>query len=498
MQTSQIDGVPVFSAPGPRRTTLVLVFGVGVQDETYQTRELTHLVEHLVMGSLPKRNIQCNATTTVDATSFYATGRPEAVREFVEGVCAAVSDLSLQRADAEIGVLQAEDCSSSGGGLVESLWAARYGLTGPGVAFAGGPGPQFLPDETIRAHAAAWFVRGNAALVCHGELPEGLRLPLPDRPVPPHRPALPRHQAAPAWTKSWTPGVGLQLSATGPWDPALRMAADVLRERVQDVARTERGLSYSADVVTHDVAPDRREVAVVVDAREGQEGAVAEILWTQFQELCRTGPTAAELAHAREGIEEAVDAADEDELVRSDLVDAAVAAVTGIPALPLARWLEACTAVTAPQVQAALERVRRSALLQVPEWSDFAGLPGLQRWLICGLTREAVPGRTIRPSLGKRVLGRAGNRAIVLGDQGIAHRDPDGDVHAIAWSQVENVFPILDDGGVVVVGGNMCLVPVEKAVFGQRAVDQVSARLRQVVHPQRWSAPRPGAVVPVG
>ena len=31
----------------------------------------------------------------------------------------------------------------------------------------------------------------------------------------------------------------------------------------------------------------------------------------------------------------------------------------------------------------------------------------------------------------------------------------------------------------------------------QRAVDQVSARLREVVHPQRWSAPRPGTVVPV-
>ncbi|MGY1726570.1 hypothetical protein ACI79J_06330 [Geodermatophilus sp. SYSU D01062] len=494
MQTLQIDGVPVFSAPGPRRTTLTLVFGVGVRDETYATRELTHLVEHLVMGSLPKRNTQCNGTTTVDSTSFHATGRPEAVREFVEGVCAALSDLSLSRADAEIGVLQAEDCSGAGGGLVESLWAARYGLTGPGVAFAGGPGPQFLPDELIRAHAATWFVRGNAALVCHGELPEGLRLDLPERPVPPHRPAVPRPQAAPSWTRSWTPGVGLQLSATGPWDPALRMGADVLRERVQDLARTERGLSYSADVVTHDVDPDRREVTVVVDAREGQEGAVAEILWTRFEELCRTGPGEDELAHAREGLAEHLDSADEDDLVRSDLMDAALAAVTGIAPLTVAEGLAACSRVTAAEVQAALRRVRGTALLQVPEWSGFAGLPGLQRWLLCGLTREPVPGRTIRPPLGRRVLGRVGDRAIVLGDQGIAHRDADGDVHAIGWAQVENVFPLLDDGGLVVVGGNLCTVPVERAVFGQRAVDQVSARLREAVHPQRWSVPRPAAV----
>ena len=140
MERIDIDGVPVFTAPGPDRITAVLTFGVGLRDETFATVGVTHLIEHLVMGALPRSHLQCNAMVDVDLTSFYATGRPEAVRVFLETVCRAVADLPTERMALEIGVLQAENCAGTHP-TVAALLGARYGLRGPGLTITAGAGP---------------------------------------------------------------------------------------------------------------------------------------------------------------------------------------------------------------------------------------------------------------------------------------------------------------------------------------------------------------------
>jgi hypothetical protein len=89
-----------------------------------------------------------------------------------------------------------------------------------------------------------------------------------------------------------------------------------------------------------DLSADRREVAVVVDARTGQEGEVAGLLWAAYTELGETGPTPAELAHAVEGFAEELDA-DERAVVESELADAAYCAVGGLPFRPVQDVLEA-------------------------------------------------------------------------------------------------------------------------------------------------------------
>ena len=149
VQRTVIDGVPVFSAGGRERTTAALVFGVGLRDETFATIEVTHLVEHLAMAALPRTHLRCTAVTDVDPTTFSATGRPEAVGAFLEGVCRALSDLPTERMDLEVGVLQAESCGTSHS-TMGALWAARFGLTGPGLVLAAGPGPEYLTEETVR------------------------------------------------------------------------------------------------------------------------------------------------------------------------------------------------------------------------------------------------------------------------------------------------------------------------------------------------------------
>jgi hypothetical protein len=103
VQRIEIAGVPVFTAPGPDRVTAALMFGVGLRDETYATLGVTHLIEHLVMGALPKSHLDCNATVDVESTMFYATGKPEAVATFLTRVCEALSDLPTDRMALEVG-----------------------------------------------------------------------------------------------------------------------------------------------------------------------------------------------------------------------------------------------------------------------------------------------------------------------------------------------------------------------------------------------------------
>src|SRR3712207_6907512 len=44
-------------------------------------------------------------------------------------------------------------------------------------------------------------------------------------------------------------------------------------------------------------APDRRDIALYVDAREGQAGEVGRLLWEQYWVLSADGPTTDEIAH---------------------------------------------------------------------------------------------------------------------------------------------------------------------------------------------------------
>ncbi|MGY1735232.1 hypothetical protein [Geodermatophilus sp. SYSU D00684] len=494
MQRTVIDGVPVFTAGGRERTTAALVFGVGLRDETFPTIEVTHLVEHLAMAALPRTHLRCNAVTDVDSTAFFATGRPDAVAAFLEGVCRALADLPTERLAAEAGVLQAEGCGT-GSSTVSALWAARYGLTGPGLTVSAGPGPEYLTEETVRAHAARWFVRSNAALWCHGPLPGGLRLPLPDGPRPARRVPVPRPQDGPVWTHTDAPGVGLLLATDTPGDAALTVGVDVLQDRLRERARHDRGLSYGVDSLTLDLAPDRREVAVVVDARTGRDAEVAGLLWQTFAELCADGPDAAEVAHAVAGLEAELD--DED-AVGTELADAAYCAATGLPFRPAADTLAAWRAVTPAQVTAALRRAGATAVLGVPDTAAWDGPAGVARRPLCGTLRELPAGTVFRPPLLRRLLDPAARVALVVSDDGLAHTDADGDVHGIPWSRVEAVVPTDDGRGVSVVGRDLCGVRVHPDLYGRRAVAAVTGRVPPAALLPRPRTPEPDTVAAAG
>ena len=473
MQRTVIDGVPVFSAGGRERTTAALVFGVGLRDETFATIEVTHLVEHLAMAALPRTHLRCNAVTDVDSTAFFATGRPEAVRAFLEGVCRALADLPTERMAAEAGVLQAEGCGAASS-TVSALWAARYGLTGPGLTVSSGPGAEYLAEDTVRAHAARWFVRGNAALWCHGPLPEGLRLPLPEGPRPVRRLPVPRPQDGPVWTRTDVPGVGLLLATDRPGDAALAVGVQVAGERLRDRARHDRGLSYAVDSLTIDLAADRREVALVVDARSGRDAEVADLTWGTFAELCAEGPSPEEVAHAVAGLEAELD---EEDAVGAELADAAYCAATGLPFRPAAETMAAWHAVTSADVRDALRRAEPTAVLAVPDTVGWDGPDGVVRRPLCGTLPQLPEGVVFRPPLLRRLLDPAARVALVVSDEGLAHRDADGDVHGVPWSRVEALVPTDDGRGVTVVSRDLCCVQVHPDVYGRRALAAVVDRV---------------------
>lgn len=487
MQRIDIDGVPVFAASGPARTTAALVFGVGLRDETFATIEITHLVEHLAMAALPKSRLRCNAVTDVDTTTFLATGRPEAVGAFLEGICRALGDLPTERMDVEVGVLQAERCATSHS-VAGALWAARFGLTGPGLVVADGPGPEYLGEQEVRAHARRWFARANAALWCSGPVPPGLRLPLPAGPRPERPLPVARPQTGPVWTRAGLSGVGLLLTAGGASDPALTIGVEVLKERLRDTARLARGLAYSVDSRVLDLSADRREVAVAVDARPGQEGAVAGLLWEAYAQLCAAGPTAAELASAVEGFAEELDA-DDRALTESELADAAYCTVGGLPFRPALQVLADWRSTTPGRVAAALAATWTTAVLAVPEDAAYDG-PGapVERRFLCAVQTRLPAGRTFRPPWPARLLSREERVALVVGERELAHRDADGDVHGIPWELVEGALPTQDGRAVFVVGRNLCSTLVDDDRYGRGTVAAVRARIPA----GRW-LPRPAA-----
>ena len=290
----RVDGVPVLWAPGPAPFTAGLVFGVGRRDETYVRGGLTHLVEHLAMSAVGRTTLDCNASVDLSTTEFRASGRPEGVAAFLRLVCEALHDLPVDRLAVEADVLGTEQ-----GAVVHSavgaLLAERYGGRGVGLAGHGEPATTALTAQDVRQWAAGRFVRGSAALWLSGPPPDGLMLPLPDRPVPARAPQPLRPVTPPALVEHAVDGV-VAVGAEVVRSPGLAAACRILSDRVVDELRHRRGLSYAVTADHLVVDAERRFVALRADCRDGQEAATARALWRTLGRLADDGPTDGELA----------------------------------------------------------------------------------------------------------------------------------------------------------------------------------------------------------
>ena len=302
VQRAVVDGVPVFWQQGPEPLTAGLVFDVGRRDEGFAEGGVTHLVEHLVMGSLPKSHLDRNACVSPSSTEFFATGRPEQVADFLRQVCEALSDLPTDRLAHEARVLLAEE-ERRGGDLVGHLLMVRYGARGLGLQGMVEPALGDITAEQVRAHAERWFVREGAALWLTGPPPAGLTLPLRSgaRPVRPEQPRLPL--PLPAQVRYPGPDPALSFEVDGEDDVVLT-GLRVLLDRLTERLRHEGGHSYDVDFDTQAVGGTLTHVTFVADAPPKEVDAVLQGLWSELHRLADEGPTEEELDHDLEGMRE--------------------------------------------------------------------------------------------------------------------------------------------------------------------------------------------------
>lgn len=295
MQRTEIDGVTTFWEQGPEPFTAILMFRAGARHETFRTGQVSHLVEHLVMSTLPKTHLEHNAQVDADTTSFYATGRPDEVVDFLARLCAGIRGLPLDRVEREAGVLQAEDGTSEHPAVCWSI-GVRFDLTGIGLLGAAGPGPRHLSAEHAAAYAARHLVRGNAVLVLSGPPPEGLRLDLPDGPQPVEQAARRSAFPLPALNRAEMPFPTISFEVPGTRDNEGVLAA-ILQERLSDDLRQDRGIAYSCEVGLLRLE-ESTLVTVWTDGHEERRAEIAGALWACVRDLATQGPTQAELDHA--------------------------------------------------------------------------------------------------------------------------------------------------------------------------------------------------------
>jgi len=451
VRETEIDGVPVFwqEAPGP--LTAGLVFGCGTRDETFMTVGVTHLVEHLVMSTLPRVHHDHDATVDLSVTEFVATGRPEQVVAFLRAVCEGISAIPIHRLAQEAGVLEAE-----GGFAVHPTGAAlltrRYGARDVGLEVYAGPGYQQLPADAVLAHAAKFFVAGNAALWLTGQPPEGLRLPLPHgqrgRRIEPAEIA----RDGPRWSEEVVPASGVLLS--GARDPAWNIGMAVLGERLLAEARHQRGLSYEVFGDVIQIGPMSRQYLLGADARQGQDGVVAEILWEQLRRLAAEGPTDEELAHEKAGFSESYS---DPRWAAEEAAGQARAALFDLPSSDPESRLSEIANVTREDVARCFVQALPTALIAVPEGVSVSlqgvGIGG------CPRTKEAPSGQMFRMKTLVRLLTRQWRAPdLYLTGTGLARRDPDGDVHGTRFDDVIGVE--VDGDNRIVFAANGCIFPV--------------------------------------
>lgn len=182
-------GVPLFFEEGPEPAVASLIFRVGVVDEAPARRGITHLVEHLALFPLGRRDHSYNGFVDALTCVFHAKGDQAELEAFLSDVAASLVALPFERLEIEKGVLRRE-ADSSGADVVSRMLAFRFGRRGYGASLLTEMGLRWLGEEEVEAWRRERFTSGNAAVWMQGlrppsvnfELPEGGRRP-PPQPV---------------------------------------------------------------------------------------------------------------------------------------------------------------------------------------------------------------------------------------------------------------------------------------------------------------------------
>ncbi|MFG2474286.1 insulinase family protein [Streptomyces fagopyri] len=473
---TEVDGIPTLFAyaTGPMRAGLV--FRVGVADETLARSGITHLVEHLALHRQGLADYHFNGATKGAFTHFHAEGAEHEIVAYLEGVCASLTDLPMERLETEKEILRTEEARREPGQL--PLW--RYGAQGYGLVSYPEWGVRELRQDDLRQWAETWFTRDNAVLWIAGErLPAGLSLKLPAgqrRAMPVVTSALP---TAPAYFSDGKGGVLLD-SVVGD-STAARLYAGVLERELSRALRQEGGYSYTA-------ATDytsRRDGFALVTAFADALPAKQDAVLGGFVDVL-AGLQAGRIA---QGDLDAVRARADASLTASDaavrrLPGAAEDLLAHRPPRGFDDLRSELWAITPQHLYGVALEAAGTALLQAPaghsaDWAGYAQAPTGSPYAVTGTT------------FGSR---RAGGPSLIVGSEGVSVT-AGGQTATVLYRACAAVLN-WPDGGRRFIGHDGLSVEVEPGAYGIDA--HTMATIDAAVHPSevvrlppRQRQPRP-------
>ncbi|WP_235456304.1 M16 family metallopeptidase [Streptomyces olivochromogenes] len=407
-----VQGIPALHAPHPGDITAGLFFRVGRADETLATSGVTHLVEHLALHRLSLSDVHHNGATANTYTLFHVTGDESEVVAYLNGVCAALRDLPLDRLETEKEILRTEAASRAHGPNHQmALW--RYGAQGFGLAGYDELGTRRLTADQVRHWAETRFTRDNAVLwITSDRLPDGLDLTLPTgsrNPTPTATDALP---VTPAYIRG---GDGhVVFDAVLRRSSAASVFADVLGRALFQDLRQEGGYSYTADADYTPRDADFATLRAYADALPEKQDAVVGGFVDTLARLRAGRIEQAELDSVRGKLLKRYDTPD---LSAALLPSYALNLLLGHEILSPEQHKAELRAVTVADLHEVAREAWDGGLLQVPtrgaDWAGFTPAPNY--------SPSAVTG-TRHPSL------ESDDVTLVIGADGVSLLLPGGPV----------------------------------------------------------------------
>jgi zinc protease len=334
-------------------------------------------------------------------------------------------------------VVGTEADSRGPAGAAGACLVERYGATGPGLAGYEEYG-LLKPDW---AQIADWrrrsFVASNAVLCIAGDIPAGLRIPLPEGARPEMEPLRPCELDLPAYLVAGRGGVGISLIADAGLASGAALA--ILQSRLTQQLRHQRSLSYQVTSASECLDPRLRHAWIAADALPDEVPMAAHVALTVLEELAADCATEQELADYVQQMRRACEALDTPwqlllSQARSCLLRGKIRDQAGM--------LRRAAALTSRDIAAAMTDLRRQMIVVTPQV-----LPAVQGRMP---RLRAMPVATVT---GIRYPAQGASGSLIIGADGVSLQ---GEPDLLATVRFDDLAALLrwNDGTQMLVGND--------------------------------------------
>lgn len=422
VRRSDAHGLPIFHALAPLPVRAVLIFRVGVADETLPARGVTHLVEHLALSGLNDRRYEHNGAVGATHVRFYASGTAEEMADFILAVTSSLAELPVARLDDEKRILRTE-AANRNIRSAKGIDSWRFGPLAHGLVDYEEFGFRWLTAEAVKSWADHWFNLRNAVIWMTAEPPPGLSIKLRDGSRQ-RFPTIP----SPAFR---TPAVYQEgdrfvaLSLLGRRSVSLNAASWLLDRRLRDRLRYGASLAYDAHAEYNRLTPEDAEILAWSDTLAADAAVATTKMLECVRELADGAVTADDVDAYRKFLAEAKM---RPESIMADLEWESLRELDGAASSVADREGE-LSAITPGDVAGAVKAAFPSAVLGVPEnvptaYTGFVRLETPDADRIVGEVVRAMP-------------GKQNNDRLEFTARGVSLTNlPTGRVMTLVWSDV--------------------------------------------------------------